>query len=208
MIEYVSSVLEIPSTRARPSTSPLRTSTAPATDNDDTSGETVLDNEQPSPQKRPRIERHEQSTMAYWPDNPEARQVFQPITRSSRWRRMRSGVAVDDDDATARSTTTMMLCDETAKEALQQRIRLLQSVHASEDGWRNVVLGRDENSYCTKLEIFEIRQRSTFLCCAYQLALTNMNKQTWHDCCKMAWKFLNSHGLGQATFFKTIANWN
>jgi hypothetical protein len=121
---------------------------------------------------------------------------------------MRSGAAVNDDDATARSTTTMMFCDETAKEALQRRVRLLQSVHASEDGWRNVVLGRDENSYCTKLEVFEIRQRSTFLCCAYQLALTNMNEQTWHDCCKMACKFLNSLGLGQATFFKTVANWN
>ena len=40
------------------------------------------------------------------------------------------------------------------------------------------------------------------------MALTNMNKVTWHDCCKRACQVLNSLGLKQATFFKTVANWN
>ena len=118
---------------------------------------------------------------------------------------MRTGAVVDDETTT---TSSSIICNETAKEAVQRRIKLLQSVHATEDGWRNVVLGRDNNSYCTKLEVFEIRQRSTFLCCGYQMALTSMNEQTWHDCCKMACTLLNSLGFSQATFFKTVANWN
>jgi hypothetical protein len=82
-----------------------------------------------------------------------------------------------DDDATTTGGTS--LCNETAKEeAVQQRIQLLQSVHTSEDGWKNVIIGRDENNYCTKLEIFAIRQRSAFLCCAYQMALMHMNDKT------------------------------
>jgi hypothetical protein len=115
------------------------------------------------------LERAEQSTMAsYWPDSPEARQVFKPITSSNRLRRMRTGAVVNDDATTTDSST---FCNETAKEAVQRRIQLLQSVHASEDGWKSVIIGRDEHNYCSKLEIFEIRQRSTFLCCAYQMAL-------------------------------------
>ena len=35
-----------------------------------------------------------------------------------------------------------------------------------------------------------------------------MNNWTWHDCCKEACKHLNSLGLNQAKFFKTMANWN
>ena len=119
---------------------------------------------------------------------------------------MRTGAVVDDE---ATPTSSSIICNETAKEAVQRRIKLLRSVHATEDGWRNIVLGRDDNSYCTKLKVFEIvRQRSTFLCCAYQVALTSMNERPWHDCCKMAYTLLNSLGFSQATFFKTVANWN
>ena len=101
-----------------------------------------------------------------------------------------------------------MIAHETAQEAVKQRIKLLQSVHESDEGWRNIIMGRDVDNFCSKHEIFEIRQRATFLCCAYQLALANMNKVTWRDCCKQACTFLNSLGLKQATFFKTVANWN
>jgi hypothetical protein len=41
-------------------------------------------------------------------------------------------------------------------------------------------MGRDADNFCTKDEIFEIQQRGTFLCHAYQLALANMNKWKWH----------------------------
>jgi hypothetical protein len=47
--------------------------------------------------------------------------------------------------------------NETAKEALQRRIRMLQSVYGSGEGWRNVIIGRDEkNLFCSKVKIFDI----------------------------------------------------
>jgi hypothetical protein len=74
--------------------------------------------------------------VLYWPDSPEARQVFQP-TRSgrsvnSRRKRGSSSPAPVGDNALEYDTTM---------EALQRRIRLLQFANESEDGWRSVVFG-------------------------------------------------------------------
>ena len=150
--------------------------------------------------KRPRLEIELQpQAQQYWPDSPEARQVFKPITACNSRRRTPAG-----GDSGASST----LINETAKEALQRSIKVLQLVHEDEQGWRNVVMGRDRNNYCTKLDIFEIRQRSIISCCAYIIALTDMNRVTWHECCKDACKMLNSLGIKQAIHFKTVANWN
>jgi hypothetical protein len=66
-------------------------------------------------------------------------------------------------------------------------------------------MGRDADNYCTKAEIFEIRQRATFLCHAYQLALANMNKWTWHRCCDETCRLSNGLGMNQASFYKTVA---
>ena len=78
-------------------------------------------------------------------------------------------------------------------------------MHEKEDNWRNDVAGRDDDNVCTKAEICEIRERATFLCYAYQLALEKMNDWLWHDCCKEACKLLNTFGMKQATFY--IAKW-
>ena len=94
---------------------------------------------------------------------------------------------------------------EIPQEALERRIQLLRSVHNNEDKWQNVIVGRNADNFCTKAEIAGMRQRSTFLCCAFQLALENMNQWTWQDCCREACKRLNSLGMNQATFYKTIA---
>ncbi len=184
-----SSALVIPSTRARPGTlathDVVLNTTAESTNDDD--GADASD-KQPSPQKRPRLEqtREDVATISYWPDSPEARQLFRPR------RRVLEPAAVVDDDGTARET-------------VRQSIGLLQSVHDSQDGWRNILIRRDENNFCSKVEIFEICQRAIFLCCApYQIALTDINQITWHECCKWACKFLNSLGLRQATFSKTL----
>ncbi len=86
MLEAAENVFVIPFTRARPG-GPFSES---ANDDDDK-------NEQPSPNKRPRIEQeeevpdkdhhHQSSSMdavLYWPDSPEARQVFQPTSTGGR----------------------------------------------------------------------------------------------------------------------------
>ena len=109
----------------------------------------------PSPNKRTRIkdkielekDEHHQSSSStnpalYWPESTEARQVFQPTSSagkgaSSRRKRGSSSAAPVGDNAPYYETT---------KKALQRRLRLLQSADESEDGWRNVILGRDVNN--------------------------------------------------------------
>ncbi|KAI2509106.1 hypothetical protein MHU86_5354 [Fragilaria crotonensis] len=120
------------------------------------------------------------SSCSYWPSSPEAFYLFKPQAGTG----------------------------ETPQEALERRIQLLQSVHKHEDSWRNVIVGRDADQFCTKSEIVGIRQRATFLCCAYQLALKHMNQWTWQDCCREACQCLNNLGMSQATFYKTVAEWN
>ena len=191
VLQAAVNVLVIPSTRARPAISSTNLQ------HDDS----IISEGDESPNKRRRIEESTQlqSLLSYWPDSPEARQVFRPRSLRTRMRRAVSG----DEDG-----NTMTLCGESAEATVKRRIKLLQSVHEKEDNWRSIVMGRDEEDFCTKAEIFEIRQRALFLCCSYQLALTKMNDWTWHDCCKEACNRLNSLGLVQATFYKTIANWN
>jgi hypothetical protein len=99
-------------------------------------------------------------------------------------------------------------CSESPQEAVEHQIQRLQSVNMSEDGWRNVGVGRDADNFCTKAEVFQIRQRAAFLCRAYQLALTNMNEWTWYKCCQKTCDELNALGMTQATCSKTIAIWN
>ncbi|KAI2501687.1 hypothetical protein MHU86_12755 [Fragilaria crotonensis] len=169
VLEMASNVLVFPSTRARPSSIEVSTT--------DDATITEQHDEQPRSNKRPRleIEPQPQEPQQYWPDSPEARQVFKPITACNNRRR----TALGGD-----SGTFSTLINETAKEALQRRIKVLQLVHEDEQGWRNVVMGRDSDNYCTKLDVFEIRQRSIILCCAYNKKLTNMNRMTWHECCR------------------------
>jgi hypothetical protein len=101
------------------------------------------------------------------PRSPEACQVFRP--RQTTWRR-RTAVGSDEDGNTA------TLCGGSARKlAVEWRIKLLQTVLEKEDSRQNIVMGSDEESFCTKAKIFEIRQRAIFLYCAYQLALTKIN---------------------------------
>ena len=97
---------------------------------------------------------------------------------------------------------------EDAKDTLQRRVKQLQSVNETEDGWRNAVDGRDPDNLCSRNDIFEIRQRSALLCCAYQLALDNMNEWTWKTCCTEACSQLNRVGITQAKHHETVAQWN
>ena len=176
--EVAKTILHIPATRSRPG------------------NEAGLDDDiqqtQDSPSKRQHTEEpQEAKQISYWPDSPEAYQLFRP----------RQGVTSAGQEMTYD-------CSESPQEAVEHRVQRLQSVNKSEDGWRNVIVGRDEDNFCTKAEIFQIRQRAAFLCRAYQLALSNMNKWTWYKCCQKTCDELNALGMTQATCSKTIAIWN
>ncbi|KAI2492110.1 hypothetical protein MHU86_22446 [Fragilaria crotonensis] len=193
VLEVASNVLTIPSTRARPH------STSSSIDAEN-AGVINEDEQEVSPNKRRRVDGNNAgpSTFSYWPESPEAYLLFKP---------RREFVSVFDSAQNATTSTTMEYI-ETPQEALERRILQLKAVHESENSWRCVVQGGDPDNYCTKTEIYEIRQRSLFLILAYQLALQHMNKWTWHECCRDACKTLNGLGLNQATFYKTVAQWN
>ena len=195
VMEYASSVLVIPSTRARPGGSfdPAPAVIAAATVRGSNADSNEDHEGQPSPSKRHRtntttISSHSRS---YWPCSPEAYHLFRPTS-------------IGDGIGNGNYQSSI----ETPQEALERRIKVLKSVHESENSWRNVIIGRDIDNFCTKTEIFEIRQRSTFLCRAYQLALQHMNQWTWHRCCQEACNELNSIGMMQGTCYKTVAAWN
>jgi hypothetical protein len=160
VLEIAANALAIPSTRARPSTVDPTTVLC-----ESVSGEDNADaSEQESPNKRQRVNAVaacNPAACSYWPKSPEAYQLFKP---------RREFVSVENSTV---DVTASMAYVESPQEAVQRRIILLQSVHESSESWRGVVKGGDTENYCTKTEIFEIQQRSMFLCLAYQLALAN-----------------------------------
>jgi hypothetical protein len=98
--------------------------------------------------------------------------------------------------------------DGDAKDTIQRRVKMLQSVNETENGWRNVVDGRDPKNFCSANDIFIVRQRSAILCTAYQLAMEQMPDWNWYLCCTEACKRMNRFGCKQATHCTTVANWN
>ena len=120
-------MLAIPSTTtsARPA---LLESTSNSFENGDISEQRIAvprinGDEQQSPNKGQRINDggasyYQGQSLAYWPDSPEANQLFQP----------RKNVSSRDCDS------SLMFSEESLQEAVQRRIKLLQSVHEFEDG--------------------------------------------------------------------------
>ena len=168
VMEAAANVLVIPSTTTRSQrAAPITMMTA--VDTGDTEEHNV---EEESPRKRPGVGEHHIAGVAnstsgldglYWPCSPEAYQLFKLKKVCARLNDNCESTCNDDFDS------------ETPMEAVQRQILLLQSVHDREDNWRNVVIGRDDKNVCTKAKIWEIQQRATFLCYAYQSALTKMS---------------------------------
>jgi hypothetical protein len=153
------------------------------------SGEDDADSSaQESPNKRQRVNAVaacNPTVCSYWPKSPEEYQLFKP---------RREFVSVENSNV---DDTASMLNVESPQEAVQHQINLLHSVHESSESWRGVVKGGDTENYCTKTEIFEVRQRSMFI---EYMDLARV--------CKEACKALNRVGLNQATFSKTVAELN
>jgi hypothetical protein len=93
------------------------------------------------------------------------------------------------------------------RNSLMLRIKEQQSVSQDQNGWRNVIEGRDPDNICSGFDIFAIRGSLT-LCLAYQIALVNVNVWKWEECCTEACQQLNRIGLEQATHHRTVQDWN
>ena len=124
VLQYAANVLVIPSTRGRPST----VENAPVLPTTRVGHSGTNENENESPKKRQRVDNVVGSSCLYWPESPEAYQLFRP-------REYSGGVVAFVSDST--ETTTM----ESPQEAVERRIIQLQAVHESEESWRGVVKG-------------------------------------------------------------------
>jgi hypothetical protein len=98
--------------------------------------------------------------------------------------------------------------EDDVRDTLRLRIKQLQSANPDNDGWRNVIEGRDPDNICSSFDIFAIRGRSLTLCLAYQIALDRMNLWTWESCCAEACRQINQLGVHQATHHRTVQDWN
>ena len=95
------------------------------------------------------------------------------------------------------------------RDLLKLLVELLQLVNHGESGWRNVIQGRDPEKLCSPSdEIFAVRGRSMILCLAHRLAMENLNKWTWEQCCTHASSQLNPLGIEQATHNRAVQDWN
>ena len=115
VLEAAANVLMIPSTRARPALLMVPPTTNFLDTGDGNVTVTNINEDEQSPNKRQRIVNDDasyqaQTTIAYWPDSPEAIQLFQPMRNVSR----------RDDNG------SLMYCDESPQEAVERRIKILQ----------------------------------------------------------------------------------
>jgi len=95
-------------------------------------------------------------------------------------------------------------------ELLVERIELLKQVQHNEDGYQLVIPMTEEGCQSVSSHnIFVIRQKTLFLCRAYQIALEKLRVGVkWEDVCKEAVRELNNLGLKQATSGRTVMKWN
>jgi hypothetical protein len=94
------------------------------------------------------------------------------------------------------------------EQTMTDRIRVLKSVQQEVDGWKKIVYTHDVHDACSQSDVFVLRQKSLFLCRAYEVALDKMPFVTWNDCCQQAIEELAVFGFTLATNSRTIATWN
>jgi hypothetical protein len=133
-------------------------------------------------------------SCSYWPASPDAYQLFRP----------RDSINTSSGSSN-NSTDTITISS--PQEAVERCITRLQAVYAGEDSWRCEARVEIPTIFAKGLTL-RVLAEPMFLCMAYQLALQNMNKWTWQDCCREACSQLNDLGMQHATFNRTIAEWN
>ena len=89
-------------------------------------------------------------------------------------------------------------------EGLEQRIQLLSDSVNQFHGYRNIVEGEGEG--LSEYQIFNIRNKSLYLHCAYDIALKQLGKSTMNwtvGCCKESVRKLNEMGVHGETNART-----
>ena len=180
---------------ARSSTISASTAAATSRATSTTSVGTASDDSHPS--KRARVENSlegESGSYCYW-KSPEAAKLFLGIDGSTK----RSRRPTDGEGTFDRVNV---------EQTMANRIRVLKSVQQEADGWKKVVYTHDVHDACSHTDVFILRQKSLFICRAYELALDKLPFTTWNDCCQQAIDELSVFGFNLATNSRTVANWN
>ena len=164
-----------------------------------TTTSTSAESDEPQPSKRPRVEQPllETDTDPYYWKSPEAAKLFLGIDGSQKKGKSKQN---DHGEDTFESVDI--------EQTVADRIRVLKSVQQEVDGWKKIVYTHDCHDACSPSDVFKLRQKSLFLCRAYQLALDKMPFDTWNDCCQQAIDELSVFGFTLATNSRTIATWN
>ena len=81
------------------------------------------------------------------------------------------------------------------RDKLKLRLELLQSANSRENGWQNIIEGRDSANLCSPSDIFAVHGQSMIVCLVYMLAIQQMNQWTWEQCCTQACSQLNPLGI-------------
>ncbi|KAG7373561.1 hypothetical protein IV203_034285 [Nitzschia inconspicua] len=97
--------------------------------------------------------------------------------------------------------------DSNCLSAVERRIELLQRAQQFE-GWRDLVHGRDPDNVCSNYDKLVIRQKSMFILKAYQIAILEMNRKTWLECCEIAVHEINLLGVTLTTRGDNLSRWH
>ncbi|KAG7357902.1 hypothetical protein IV203_014515 [Nitzschia inconspicua] len=98
-------------------------------------------------------------------------------------------------------------CDSNCLSAVERRIELLQRAQQFE-GWRDLVHGRDPDNVCSNYDKLVIRQKSMFILKAYKIAILEMNRKTWLECCEIAVHEINLLGVTLTTRGDNLSRWH
>jgi hypothetical protein len=86
--------------------------------------------------------------------------------------------------------------NETADEALEQRIEILGWATGSNEGWREIVKGHDPDNLCSDNDIFELRQRCMLLCVpSVPPSLKNLGRTEWRKAAASEDEWRGLHGI-------------
>jgi hypothetical protein len=72
---------------------------------------------------------------------------------------------------------------------------MLHSVNSSDKGYLEVVYGEIDDETLSRFDKYVIHQKCAIMSLSLQLALENMNKWTWKQCCKSAAVVADRMGL-------------
>jgi hypothetical protein len=87
------------------------------------------------------------------------------------------------------------------------QIELLHSVNCSDKGYLEVIEGEIDDETLSGFDKYVIHQKCAIISLSLQLALENMNKWTWMQCCKCAVVVADRMGLKLTKCPDTVGKW-